>query len=97
MDWLISDALPVLAKIFIVSIFPFSFLDKVLNWDNALKQANSGFLPGGDTVVGVDQWSTVHLWDRTTGARSEVELAPLAGEDTDKRLPMGCVRMERRS
>ena len=41
MDWLINDALPVLARIFIVWIFPFSFLDKVINWDNALKQAKS--------------------------------------------------------
>ena len=51
MNWLISDGLPVLAKIFIVSIFPFSFLDKVINWDNALKQANSGFLPGGAVLL----------------------------------------------
>ncbi len=51
MDWLISDGLPVLAKIFIVSIFPFSFFDKVLNWDNALKQANSGALPGGAVLL----------------------------------------------
>jgi len=51
MDWLISDGLPVLAKILIVSIFPFSFLDKVINWDNALKQANSGALPGGPVLL----------------------------------------------
>ncbi len=31
MDWLINDALPVQARGFIVWIFPFSFLDKVLN------------------------------------------------------------------
>ena len=37
MDWLINDALPVLARIFIVWIFPFSFLDKILNWDAAVK------------------------------------------------------------
>ncbi len=39
MDWLINDALPVLARIFIVCIFPFSFIDKIINWDSALKQA----------------------------------------------------------
>lgn len=51
MDWLIGDGLPVLARIFIVWIFPFSFLDKVFNWDNALKQANSGSLPGGAILL----------------------------------------------
>lgn len=51
MDWLINDALPVLARIFIVWIFPFSFLDKVINWDNALKQAKSGWLPGGPVLL----------------------------------------------
>ena len=51
MDWLINDALPVLARIFIVWIFPFSFLDKVFNWNNALKQATSGFLPGGAILL----------------------------------------------
>ena len=51
MDWLINDALPVLARIFIVWIFPFSFLDKVFNWNNALKQATSGALPGGPILL----------------------------------------------
>jgi putative oxidoreductase len=51
MDWLINDALPVLARIFIVWIFPFSFLDKVINWDNAMKQATSSWLPGGPVLL----------------------------------------------
>jgi putative oxidoreductase len=51
MDWLIDDGLPVLARIFIVWIFPFSFLDKLFNWDNALKQATSGALPGGAILL----------------------------------------------
>ena len=51
MDWLINDALPVLARIFIVWIFPFSFLDKIINWDNALKQATSSWLPGGPVLL----------------------------------------------
>ncbi|MEZ5826995.1 MAG: DoxX family protein [Hyphomicrobiales bacterium] len=51
MDWLINDALPVLARIFIVWIFPFSFLDKVINWDNAVKQASSSWLPGGAALL----------------------------------------------
>ena len=51
MDWLINDALPVLARIFIVWIFPFSFLDKIINWDNAMKQATSSWLPGGPGLL----------------------------------------------
>lgn len=51
MDWLINDGLPVLARVFIVWIFPFSFLDKLFNWDNALKQLNSGFFRGGAVLL----------------------------------------------
>lgn len=51
MDWLINDALPVLARIFIVWIFPFSFIDKIINWENALKQARSSWLPGGPVLL----------------------------------------------
>ncbi len=51
MEWLINDALPVLARIFIVCIFPFSFIDKIVNWDNALKQATSSWLPGGPVLL----------------------------------------------
>ena len=51
MEWLINDALPVLARIFIVCIFPFSFLDKIINWENALKQATSSWLPGGPVLL----------------------------------------------
>ena len=51
MDWLINDALPVAACVFIVWIFPFSFLDKVLNWDAAVKQASSSWLPGGAALL----------------------------------------------
>ena len=51
MEWLINDALPVLARVFIVWIFPFSFLDKVINWDTAVKQAESSWLPGGAALL----------------------------------------------
>jgi putative oxidoreductase len=51
MDWLINDALPVLARICLVWIFPFSTLDKIINWDNAVKQASSGWLPGGAALL----------------------------------------------
>jgi len=50
MDWP-ADFLPVIAKACLVLIFPFSGLDKVLNWDNALKQATSSFLPGGPVLL----------------------------------------------
>lgn len=32
-------------------IFPFSALDKIIHWDDALKQANSSFLPGGPVLL----------------------------------------------
>jgi len=51
MDWLINEALPVLARIFIVWIFPFSFIDKIINWDSAMKQATSSWLPGGAVLL----------------------------------------------
>lgn len=50
MDWL-ADFLPVIAKACLVLIFPFSGLDKIMNWDNALKQATSSFLPGGPLLL----------------------------------------------
>jgi putative oxidoreductase len=51
MDWLMSDVAPALARIFIVSIFPFSCLDKIINWNDALKQATSSWLPGGAALL----------------------------------------------
>ena len=51
MDWLVNDALPLVARICLVVIFPFSGLDKIVNWDNALKQAASGFLPGAPVLL----------------------------------------------
>lgn len=51
MEWLVNDALPVLARIFIVWIFPLSFLDKIINWDAAVAQANSSWLPGGPVLL----------------------------------------------
>ncbi|MGD9545617.1 MAG: DoxX family protein [Methylocystis sp.] len=51
MDWLVNDVAPTLARIFIVWIFPFSCLDKIINWDGALKQATSSWLPGGPILL----------------------------------------------
>ena len=50
MEWLV-DVLPLVARVCLVVIFPFSCLDKILNWDNALKQAESSFLPGGPVLL----------------------------------------------
>jgi putative oxidoreductase len=55
MEWLVNDAAPVIAKILIVLIFPFSGIDKFINWEAALKQANSSFLPGGAVLLRLAQ------------------------------------------
>jgi putative oxidoreductase len=44
-------AIPWLARAFLVVLFPFSALDKVLDWKGALAQANSSFLPGGPALL----------------------------------------------
>ena len=44
-------ALPLLARILLVILFPFSALDKILGWNAAVKQANSSFLPGGAALL----------------------------------------------
>lgn len=51
MSWLNLDAVPLLARIFLVVLFPFSALDKIIYWKDALKQANSSFLPGGPVLL----------------------------------------------
>jgi putative oxidoreductase len=40
-------ALPVFARLSLVILFPFSALDKVVHWKEAMQQATSSFLPGG--------------------------------------------------
>lgn len=44
-------ALPLIARICLVVLFPFSALDKIVHWNDALKQANSSFLPGGAVLL----------------------------------------------
>lgn len=46
-----SPALWLAARVLLVCMFPFSALDKVLHWNDALKQANSSFLPGGPVLL----------------------------------------------
>jgi putative oxidoreductase len=43
--------LPLLARVCLVVMFPFSGLDKIVHWQDALKQANSSFLPGGKGLL----------------------------------------------
>ncbi len=51
MSWLNLAAVPLIARIWLVILFPFSALDKILYWNDALKQANSSFLPGGAVLL----------------------------------------------
>ncbi len=46
-----SIAAPLIFRICLVILFPFSTLDKIFNWHGALKQANSGILPGGPLLL----------------------------------------------
>lgn len=45
------DMLMLVARVCLVAMFPFSALDKVLHWDDALAQADSSFLPGGPVLL----------------------------------------------
>jgi putative oxidoreductase len=42
-----------LARFLLVVLFPFSAIDKIVNWPLALQQANSSFLPHGDVLLAV--------------------------------------------
>ena len=48
---IVSPTLWLFARVLLVCMFPFSAIDKVVNWDAALKQANSSFLPGGAVLL----------------------------------------------
>jgi putative oxidoreductase len=43
--------MPHLARIFLVGMFPFSGLDKIVHWDLALQQAASSFLPAAPLLL----------------------------------------------
>ena len=47
----LSIVAPLVLRICLVILFPFSTLDKVFNWKNALKQAQDGILPGGALLL----------------------------------------------
>ena len=46
-----SFTVAVLCRVLLVVLFPFSAVDKIINWNEALKQANSSFLPGGPVML----------------------------------------------
>lgn len=45
MSWLDVYLVPIVIRIFLVVLFPFSALDKIFDWNGALMQAKSSFLP----------------------------------------------------
>ena len=46
-----SIVAPLVFRICLVILFPFSTLDKIFNWNGALKQARGGILPGGPVLL----------------------------------------------
>lgn len=57
MSWLNLAAVLLVARIWLVILFPFSALDKILFWNDALKQARSSFLPGAPILL----WSAIAI------------------------------------
>lgn len=51
MTWL-NEYAPLLLRVALVILFPFSALDKVVNWREALKQANAGALGPALVIAG---------------------------------------------
>lgn len=51
MTWLYFYLVPLVIRIFLVILFPFSALDKIFDWNGALKQAQSSFLPSASAPV----------------------------------------------
>jgi putative oxidoreductase len=49
----VNDYLPLLLRIALVVLFPFSALDKIVNWPAALRQAGSIFLPRTMLVLSI--------------------------------------------
>lgn len=51
MLWLNLYALPFVIRLLLVVLFPFSALDKILDWKGAMQQAKSGVLPGAPVLL----------------------------------------------
>jgi putative oxidoreductase len=47
----VSVAAALVARVLLVVLFPFSALDKIVNWGEAMKQATSSFIPGGPALL----------------------------------------------
>ena len=45
------DVAALIARVCLVVMFPVSGLDKIVHWNDALKQANSSLLPGGAVLL----------------------------------------------
>lgn len=52
MMW-INDYFPVLLRVFLVVLFPFSALDKIFNWESAMKQAGPIPLPRAMLIISI--------------------------------------------
>lgn len=74
------EPISLIARACLVALFPFSAADKVVNWDDALKQAKSGPLPGGSALlvaaIVVESITPVCI---VTGRRDREAAAVLAG------------------
>ncbi|MGI9026118.1 MAG: DoxX family protein [Burkholderiaceae bacterium] len=46
-----AGAIPLIARVCLVVLFPFSALDKIVHWRAAKVQAESSFVPGGAVLV----------------------------------------------
>jgi putative oxidoreductase len=51
MTWLDYIGIPFLVRLCLVVLFPFSALDKIINYKAALAQATSSWLPGGRVLL----------------------------------------------
>lgn len=51
MPWVNLLAASLIARICLVALFPFSALDKIVHWNDALKQVNSSFVPAGPVLL----------------------------------------------
>jgi putative oxidoreductase len=50
-DFLNLIAVPLFARVCLVIMFPFSALDKIVHWKEAMQQATSSILPGGAVLI----------------------------------------------
>lgn len=48
---LLDRVVPFLARLFLVILFPFSGLSKILDWNLAMQQASSSFMPGAPLLI----------------------------------------------